>query len=389
MIHFIIFLILNINVFNSYSVCYPDSSITYQNSFFFQQDSLNILIEKGFLNYYENLNTGFIEIERKVKELYSEDTTHQLLKLKFNKFPKSTLGNQVEIDIYSDNSNIKVSFDGKYFYFLNEKTKTISIFSEENEENIKNSLNYYLRDIPIINPQRYLETILSNGYYIEKNDYYEFNNDIYSIYFEKDNFSIFKIIDKITVKRHTQLYDITVRKQEYNIDLGRNWLLNDSTLPNNYFIVNHACHAVVDNELCEGIPAPLFKTTSVDGTNINLDSLKGKLTILDFWYQGCKPCLNVFEVLNEMKKEFEEKIQIISINSIDSLDSDYQNFITGHKINTQQILDRDMKIRMLYKVSVFPTLFLINERGIISFVQIGYDTNLRIELSNQIKQCLQ
>ena len=42
----------------------------------------------------------------------------------------------------------------------------------------------------------------------------------------------------------------------------------------------------------------------INGKNYNLNSLKGKIIVLNFWFIQCKPCVEEFPDLNKLKKEF-------------------------------------------------------------------------------------
>jgi thiol-disulfide isomerase/thioredoxin len=40
----------------------------------------------------------------------------------------------------------------------------------------------------------------------------------------------------------------------------------------------------------EGAQLPLFETTMMDGSKLNPDYFEGKISIINFWFIGCKPC---------------------------------------------------------------------------------------------------
>lgn len=60
---------------------------------------------------------------------------------------------------------------------------------------------------------------------------------------------------------------------------------------------------------------PQFEISSTSGRNFNQDSVKGKITLINFWYYGCIPCMAEIPALNDLKDEFEndKSVQIISL----------------------------------------------------------------------------
>jgi thiol-disulfide isomerase/thioredoxin len=51
-----------------------------------------------------------------------------------------------------------------------------------------------------------------------------------------------------------------------------------------------------------GKPFPSFVASNAQGT-INNDSLKGKIVLVNFWFEGCHPCLAEFGALNELAQK--------------------------------------------------------------------------------------
>lgn len=54
----------------------------------------------------------------------------------------------------------------------------------------------------------------------------------------------------------------------------------------------------------EGYPLPNFKLQSIDGDVISTESLKGKLSIINFWFENCPPCIAEIPGLNQIKQKF-------------------------------------------------------------------------------------
>jgi thiol-disulfide isomerase/thioredoxin len=55
-------------------------------------------------------------------------------------------------------------------------------------------------------------------------------------------------------------------------------------------------------------PIVNFKTS-----HATIADFKGKLLILDFWATWCAPCVSMIPVTDSLQKEFEGKIQILSV----------------------------------------------------------------------------
>lgn len=71
-----------------------------------------------------------------------------------------------------------------------------------------------------------------------------------------------------------------------------------------------------------GQPIENFAFENLKGEKVKLEDFKGKLVLLDFWFTGCKACINFYEAhLHKVEKHFEgsEDFVLISI----SMDSDY------------------------------------------------------------------
>ena len=63
-----------------------------------------------------------------------------------------------------------------------------------------------------------------------------------------------------------------------------------------------------------GRPAEDFTATLIDGGELTLSSLKGQVTLIDFWATWCAPCLKELPNLRELYAEFHPRgLEIVSI----------------------------------------------------------------------------
>lgn len=54
-----------------------------------------------------------------------------------------------------------------------------------------------------------------------------------------------------------------------------------------------------------GYQLPSFTATSMDGSIISDESLLGKVSIINFWFETCPPCLAEMPGLNQVKEKYE------------------------------------------------------------------------------------
>lgn len=97
---------------------------------------------------------------------------------------------------------------------------------------------------------------------------------------------------------------------------------------------------------------------------IDIESLKGKYILLDFWGSWCGPCLAQLPKLAEIYRKLDRsKIEIIGIAGRDKYEEAYKA-IMNHQIPWQNILDdQNNKLTEIYGIVKYPTCILIDPEG--------------------------
>jgi len=143
--------------------------------------------------------------------------------------------------------------------------------------------------------------------------------------------------------------------------------------------------------LAEGASAPQFS-----GRIYKSDehwSFSGKLAkplLVDFWYMSCLPCIESIPHLNEIKARYEDELIVMGINSIDNNEEDRSrlpNFLSKNQMD-YDILLTEHTTDSLYRVSGYPTLYLIDTDGEVVFSQAGFHESLGDTLSRAIVRML-
>jgi peroxiredoxin len=128
-----------------------------------------------------------------------------------------------------------------------------------------------------------------------------------------------------------------------------------------------------------------LKFTAVDGTTVELASLRGRVVILDFWATWCSDCVqNVPDLVETSKKYQAQGVQIIGI----SLDQDQNKLLTftrEHDMDWPQYFDGkgwENDISSSYGIDQIPTIWLIDKKGML-VSQKG-----QIDLDGQVERLL-
>lgn len=143
----------------------------------------------------------------------------------------------------------------------------------------------------------------------------------------------------------------------------------------------------------EGKTAPNFNLAGMDGHTINSATLSGKVVLLYVWFTGCPPCMKEAPRLVALQHEFSSRgFIIVGANADKLLGLGYQDEIRQRYIKEQKInfpvADWTEESDSAYgKISIYPTLFLIDGKGVIVHHWVGYvaPEELRKYLSDVIK----
>lgn len=116
--------------------------------------------------------------------------------------------------------------------------------------------------------------------------------------------------------------------------------------------------------------APAFDITLYQTENYSEDELyrftsgKSSPMVLNFWFPSCPPCIAEMPEINNIYKEYKNKIDVVGIQlvGLDSVD-DGKKFVKDTDISYAVGPDPDGSISVAYEVSGFPTTFFINEKG--------------------------
>jgi len=117
--------------------------------------------------------------------------------------------------------------------------------------------------------------------------------------------------------------------------------------------------------------APNFKLVDQNGDTVRLSDFLGKLIVLDFWFTGCKGCVQMSASLRKVEEEFSQNPNIVFISV--SVDKDktrwiksikQAKYVAGKGINLYtEGKGTEHDIVSSYDVTSFPRIFVIDNEG--------------------------
>jgi peroxiredoxin len=135
-----------------------------------------------------------------------------------------------------------------------------------------------------------------------------------------------------------------------------------------------------------GKKAPNFKTTDIEGKDIELADFKGKYVLLVFWATWCSPCVKEISDIKAIRNKYKTSDLAIIYVSDDSDKNRFLNFIKKKQMNWHHIYG-DKSIAKDYFVNGIPETVLINPVGEIIHINVGNEvTELKKMLFANIKK---
>lgn len=136
----------------------------------------------------------------------------------------------------------------------------------------------------------------------------------------------------------------------------------------------------------EGTIIDELNLEDINGLKFNLENLKGKVIVLNFWFTQCAPCVAEFPELNQLKQKYKSQPVVffaITWNNIETINK----FLLNHKLDFTIIPNGKLVIDK-FKIPHYPYNIVINKNGEIEYINDALVLNLSKKLENKIEEFL-
>lgn len=148
-------------------------------------------------------------------------------------------------------------------------------------------------------------------------------------------------------------------------------------------------------------PPDLTVAEWIEGQPAKLADLRGRVVLIDFWYEWCGPCVAVFPTLRGWHKKWaDDGLAVIGLTDVQGTSDErgktreekldfLRKFKTEHKLTyAVAVAERGADNQPAYGVSAYPTAVLLDRRGAVRYISIGSSPAEMTRLGEMIEKLL-
>ena len=123
---------------------------------------------------------------------------------------------------------------------------------------------------------------------------------------------------------------------------------------------------------------PLYSGYELDGrSEIDLEDLRGKVVVINFWASWCKPCEQEAAELQQAWTEYEStgEVVFLGIDYVDT-ETDARVYMKKFGISFPNGPDLATRISQYFRIKGVPETYFIDRDGVLQFVQVGPFTSI-------------
>ena len=139
----------------------------------------------------------------------------------------------------------------------------------------------------------------------------------------------------------------------------------------------------------KGDKAPDFTVEMVDGEQITLSKLKGKVVVVNFWATWCPPCRQELKVVEkELINRFKGKDFVFLPISRGEAKKTVEAFREQNGYTFPMGLDSKQTIYKKYASNYIPRNFVVGKDGKVIYVSVGYEPKEFAEMVEVIEKAV-
>ena len=285
-------------------------------------------------------------------------------------------------DIYHSDEFVEIyhpykpPYDGHYYANFVPYVFTKNYFSDLSSDSLVQSIS--------LEQDTLIEGNLCYQIRVESKSANIFYSSAKHYFFKKDNYFClgYRGFDTYAgMPRHSAFIIVSA---EANNELDKNLFKHYKNIPNGYEKIKGNKPIKQSPPLKRGKKLPNLTALTLDDKTITKEDLLNQVTVLHFWHIGCDACLEIAPLLDSLAINYKERgVKVFGLNPYDYKEDmimfkQYSQLSYQPLIINEELLDK-------FKVSLYPTIFIINQKGRITHSTIGDEADLYKSLARQIE----
>jgi peroxiredoxin len=138
-----------------------------------------------------------------------------------------------------------------------------------------------------------------------------------------------------------------------------------------------------------GKPAPEISLKLLDNGEFRLNDHRDKdIVMLDFWATWCGPCVQELPLLAEVAESYKGKgVAFFAVNLRETPEQ-IKKFQDDKKLKFTVAIDTDGAVGNAYGAEAIPMLVLVDKKGVVQAVHVGYNPAIKTTLANELDALL-
>jgi len=113
---------------------------------------------------------------------------------------------------------------------------------------------------------------------------------------------------------------------------------------------------------------PKFDLNTLVDKNFNSEKLKGKPTMINFWFTKCAPCIDEMPILNKIKEKYKDDFNFIAITY--EKKEDVEKFLKKHPFDFEHLINaKDFTDQL--GIQGYPMNLFLDKDGVLKYVKGG------------------
>jgi thiol-disulfide isomerase/thioredoxin len=125
------------------------------------------------------------------------------------------------------------------------------------------------------------------------------------------------------------------------------------------------------SRLPAGMQAVPFELTSLDGTQVRLSDLAGKVVLVNFWATWCGPCKEEMPSLARLQRQLDPKKFVLLTVTTDLQRQGIAQFLSHAGVTLPVLFDEDQEVSRSFLVRGLPTTVVVGRDGTVLGRAIG------------------